>query len=180
MIKRLSPVVILLAIMWLVFGVNFLLFNGSLNHWGLQPRTLSGLWHIPCVPFLHANLQHIVSNSIPFLILGGIISLQSPSRFAMVTIMGTILGGLITWLIGRNACHIGASGLIFCYFGFILASAIYKRTMGSIVLAVLTFIAYGGILWGLMPQALVSWEGHAAGLISGVFIAWSEVKVSKA
>jgi membrane associated rhomboid family serine protease len=176
--KKFYPLIGIAATCWVVFIINLIFLGNRLNHFGIVPRHLTGLWHIPVAPFLHADLHHIVSNTVPLLILGGIISLESRARFIAVTLGGIVLGGFLTWCIGRNACHIGASGLIFCYFGYIIASAIFQRTLGSILIATITFFFYGGILWGLCPQEIVSWEGHAAGLITGIFIAWSEKNLS--
>lgn len=178
--KKLFPLLGVAATCWLVFVVNMLCFGGTLNRFGIYPRHIRGLYDIPAAPFLHADLHHIISNTIPLLVLGGIISLESRARFIAVTFGGIILGGLLTWLVGRNACHIGASGLVFCYFGYIIACAIYLRTLGSIILAIITFIFYGGILWGLCPQELISWEGHAAGLATGFILAWAQKNIKEA
>jgi len=170
--KKLYPVFALVGFCWLVYGVNNLICHNYFSQYGIIPRTKSGLPGIFCAPFLHASFPHLLANTIPLLVLGSIIAWRSTAAFVWITIGGTLLGGTLTWLAARNACHIGASGLIFCYFGYILAFAWFQRTVLNILLAVVCIFLYGGALWGLSPlQTGVSWEGHAAGLFAGVTLA---------
>src|SRR5258708_3412717 len=119
MVKRLSPILILTGICWLVFLVNNTISGGQLSQYGIVPRHLGGLPGVLWSPFLHASFRHLAANSVPLLILGGILCLRGRNEFAIATTGGILLGGLLTWLIGRSAIHIGASGLVFCYFGFV-------------------------------------------------------------
>ena len=170
----------LTGICWLVLGLDSLIWHGRLAQHGIMPRHLSGLTGIVWAPFLHASFRHLAANTLPLLILGAIICGRSRAEFAAVTVAGILLGGGLTWLIARNASHIGASGLIFCYFGYIASMAWFRRTFGTLCLSVVCVLGYGGILRGILPTtAAVSWESHLAGLIAGVVLASLMAKLKK-
>ena len=180
MLKRLSPVLVLIGICWLVFGVNVLLWHGQLNRYGIVPRHLWSLPGILWAPFLHGSLRHLTANTLPLLVLGGILCGRSRMEFAEVTIGGIVIGGGLTWLVARSACHIGASGLVFCFFGYLASLAFFRRTIGTLLLSLVCIIGFWGILRGILPTAAaVSWEGHAAGLIAGIGLAWSSSNTGK-
>ncbi len=172
MFKRFTPILVLVALCWVVFVVNNLLWNGHLNQYGIIPRHVRGLPGILWAPFLHVSLRHLAANTVPLLILGAVLCARSPAEFEIVAVAGTLLSGGLTWLFARNGCHIGASGLIFCFFGYLASLAYFRRTFGALLLSIVCLFAYGGMLQGLMPtSAAISWEGHIAGLVSGVFLA---------
>jgi membrane associated rhomboid family serine protease len=176
-VRRFTPVLVLTAICWLVFVINNLLLGGSLTHHGIVPRHFAGLPGILWAPFLHTSFQHLAANTVPLLILGGILCARGKNEFVSVTASGIVLGGLLTWLAARTANHVGASGLIFCYFGYIASSAWFNRSVGTLLLSLVCIVGYGGMLRGILPtSAAVSWEGHLAGLISGVALAWLNSK----
>jgi membrane associated rhomboid family serine protease len=171
---RLTPVVVALALMWLVTGVNLLLLHGVWLADGVRAHDPSGLWpNLVFAPFLHVGLAHIVANSVPFLVLGGMIALQSPWRFVAVSLAGAIGGALVAWVLGPPfSVHVGASGLVFAYFGWIIARAVRERSALAIVLALVTLVVYGGVLWGLSPfQIGISWQDHLGGLLGGMILA---------
>jgi membrane associated rhomboid family serine protease len=171
--KRFSPIVTLVAVCWAVFVVNNLILRGSLTHFGIIPRRVSSLPGIIWSPFLHVSLAHLAANTLPLLILGAILCARSKAEFIGVTLAGIFVGGALTWLLARNACHVGASGLIFCYFGFLTSRAWFDRTILTFFLSLICMIGYGGILIGLLPvSAAISWEGHLAGFVSGIAAAW--------
>ena len=177
LLKRLTPVVTLVALCWLVFVVNNLAWGGHLNQYGIIPRCLRSLPGIIWAPFLHASFHHLVANTLPLLVLGSIICLQSSSEFVLVTLAGSLLTGGLTWIFARNASHIGASGLIFCFFGYLASMAYFRRTLGTLILSILCILAYGGMVKGILPTSTpVSWENHIAGLLSGVVLAWVSAK----
>jgi membrane associated rhomboid family serine protease len=166
---------------WLVFLINNVFWNGHLISHGILPRHFSSLPGIIWAPFLHSSFQHLTANTLPLLILGGIICARSRNQFMAVTVAGIIMGGGLTWLFGRRAFHVGASGLIFCYFGYLISRAWFDRKILSFCVSILCLIGYGGILKGILPtSAAVSWEGHLAGLISGVAVAWLGSRAYKA
>jgi membrane associated rhomboid family serine protease len=180
MFKRFTPILALTALCWAVFVVNNLLLNGRFEAYGITPRQLGSLPGILWAPFLHASFRHLAANTLPLLILGGILCRRSWGEFAVVTVLGIGLGGGLTWLAARPACHIGASGLIFCYFGYLASLAVFRRTFGTLCLSLVCLLGYGGILRGVLPtSAAISWEGHAAGLLVGVALAWFISKLDK-
>ncbi len=136
MIKRFTPILALTAACWLVFALNSLVWHGHLDQHGIIPRHLAGLAGIIWAPFLHASFQHLAANTVPLLVLGAIICARGKGEFAVVTVGGILLGGGLTWLFARNAIHIGASGLIFCYFGYVASLAWFNRTFGTLCLSV--------------------------------------------
>jgi membrane associated rhomboid family serine protease len=171
-VKRFIPVVMLVALCWTVFVVNNLFWGGQLNQYGIIPRRLASLPGVIWSPLLHGSFKHLVANTVPLLILGGIVCARSKSEFAIVTVIGTLLGGGLTWMLARNACHIGASGLIFCFFGYLASLAYFRRTFGSLVLSAICSLGYGGMLKGILPSsAAISWESHLAGLVAGIALA---------
>ena len=154
-----------------MLGLDSLFWHGRLTQHGIVPRHLNGLMGIVWAPFLHASLNHLAANTLPLLILGGIICGRSRAEFAVVTVAGILLGGGLTWLIARNACHIGASGLIFCYFGFLASLAWFNRTFGTLCLSVACILGYGGMIRGILPTTPgISWEAHLAGLLAGIVL----------
>jgi membrane associated rhomboid family serine protease len=160
--------------MWLVTGINLLLLHGAWLNDGVRAHDPSGLWpNLIWAPFLHVGLAHLVANSVPFLVLGGLIALRSPGAFVAVTVAGAIGGALVAWLLGPPySVHVGASGLVFAYFGWLVARAVRERSALSIVVALLTLVVYGGVLWGLSPfQIGISWQDHLGGLIAGLIMA---------
>src|SRR5258708_4499709 len=136
MLKRLAPILVLTAACWALFGLDVLFFHGGLGQHGIAPRQISGLPGILWAPFLHGSVQHLAAHSVPLLLLGGILCWRSRSEFALVTLGGIVLSGALTWLIGRNAYHIGASGLIFCFFGYLASRAVFNRKFGTVLLSV--------------------------------------------
>ena len=177
-LKRFIPIIVLTAICWLVLLFDALLCNGGLNRFGITPRHVSSLAGIIWAPFLHASFRHLAANTLPLLVLGAMICGRSRVEFAAVTVGGMLLGGGLTWLFARTACHIGASGLIFCYFGYITSLALFRRTFGTLALSFVCILAYGGMVRGIVPTATpVSWESHFFGLIAGVVLAWLSAKL---
>jgi membrane associated rhomboid family serine protease len=171
MFKRFTPIILLTALCWLVFVFNNLLLHGNLSQHGIIPRHLGGLAGIIWSPFLHASYKHLAANTLPLLILGGFVCARGKGEFVLVTVGGILLGGILTWLFARNACHIGASGLIFCYFGYVASLAWFNRTFGTLCLSVVCILGYGGMVKGILPTiAGISWEGHLAGLVAGVIL----------
>ena len=158
--KNFLPVIVLVAAIWVVEVVNVLLGHG-LTSWGILPRRLSGLIGIPLAPFLHAGLWHAVSNTVPLLILGALTLIGGKTRFWASTVGIVLLSGVLVWLFARGVPHVGASGLVYGYFGALLARAYFERGLVSIAVACVTMILYGGILWGVLPlRSYVSFEGH--------------------
>lgn len=167
--RLLRPLLIILALMWLVEIVDWLLFDGALDRLGIAPRQLSGLRGIPLAPLLHGGFGHLVANSLPFLVLGFLVMTRHRRQFVAVSLIIVLVSGLGTWLFGpAHTVHIGASGLIFGYFAFLIVTAFYERSFKAVFLALLVIVLYGGLLLGALPQGNgVSWLGHLFGLVGG-------------
>ncbi len=173
-----ASVALLVALMWVVGMVNALV-DYQLSEYGVVPRTVDGLIGIPLMPFLHGSFDHLVVNTLPAVVLGGLVAFQGSKKFLTATVFITLVGGGALWVVGRSAVHVGASGLIFGYFGYLIARAWYTRSLGAVLIAVVVAVVYGGILLGVLPffQEGVSWEGHLTGLIAGALAArlmWKE------
>ncbi len=169
--NRFGPLLLIVGVMWAVHFVN-LLFPWDLNAYGIHPRSLGGLLGILFAPFLHGDFGHLIGNTISLLILGGIVSLRSRRNFVKITLPLILLAGVGVWLLGRNSVHIGASGLVFGYFGYVSTRGFYDRDFVSILVSLAVIILFGGMLWGVLPvNSRISWEGHLFGLIGGFLVA---------
>jgi len=157
---------------WGTFGANALQ-GGALLEFGIVPRTTDGLLGIFVAPFLHANLNHLIANTVPFLLFGWLVMLRDRRHFAVVTLLAILGSGLVSWTLGApNSIHIGASGVVFGYFGFLLLAGWYARSAGSIALSLLVGVLWGGTVFGVLPGTPgVSWQGHLGGFIGGVLAA---------
>ncbi len=171
---RFRPLIILLAVIWGVEAVNLIMGHG-LASWGILPRSISGLIGIPLAPFIHGSLVHAVSNTVPLIVLGGLTLTAGRGRFWEATFLIVLLSGALVWVFARGAYHIGASGLVFGYFGMLLARAVFERGIVSFAIAFITVALYGGLIWGVLPsRSYISFEAHLFGLIAGIAVAWLE------
>ncbi|MFQ5587358.1 MAG: rhomboid family intramembrane serine protease [Nitrospiria bacterium] len=168
-----------LALMWGLEVLNFLTGHSLSRMAAIVPRTLSGLVGIPLSPFLHFGFFHLLMNSVPFAILGGLICVQDKKLFVEVTLIVAAVSGVAVWMLARPAAHAGASGLIFGYFGFLLASGWYARDVQSVVIAFCVLVYYGGMIFGVLPlRAYVSWESHLFGFLAGIFTARLDARLT--
>lgn len=158
--------------MWLVEIVDTVIYRGRLDRFGVIPRDPESLWGILWMPFLHGNFTHLISNTVPFVILGWLVMSYGLNTFYSTSIFAMVVGGAGVWLFGSAGVHIGASGVIFGYLGFLLARGLFERSAQSILLSMLVLFFYGGLIFGVLPgQPGVSWEGHLFGFIGGVLAA---------
>ena len=141
----------------------------DLGRYGIVPRTVDGLRGIPLHVFLHQGFGHVLSNTGPMLVLGVLISLRGGRMLLGASLFIVAFGGLAVWLVARSGVHIGASGLAFGYFGYLVGRGFYERSFTSILIAVAVVVFYGGMFLGILPTlGFVSWEGHLFGVIAGV------------
>ncbi|HEX2574726.1 MAG TPA: rhomboid family intramembrane serine protease, partial [Aquihabitans sp.] len=161
----------LVAAMWAVELVD-LLPGTRFDTWGIRPRQAEGLVGVGAAPFLHDGLPHLVSNTIPFLVLGGAIAASGIVRWVQVTLLVAAVCGVGTWLVGPGGTtHIGASGIVFGYLTYLLARGLFEHRAAYLLVGALALFLYGGVLWGLLPRPGVSWQGHAFGALGGVVAA---------
>lgn len=162
----------LLGIMWAVEILDLLPFI-HLDRHGIHPRSIQGLPGIVFAPFLHDGFGHLIANSLPFILLGGTVLLGGTRTFWRVSIFVTLAGGAAVWLFaGSFSNHIGASGLIFGYLGFLLARGYFEKSLPWMFASCLVLIVYGGLLFGVLPgRSGVSWQGHLFGFLAGIVAA---------
>ena len=160
------------ALMWVVEVIDQIL-GGDLDQYGIEPHKADGLVGIFTAPFLHAGFGHLIGNTVPFLLLGGMIALSGLARVAAATAIVAVVGGLGTWLVAPEGTdHIGASGIVFGYASYLIARGIFSRNLLHLGVGVVVIAVYGTtLLFGLAPRDGISWQGHLFGAIGGVVAA---------
>ena len=158
----------MLLLLWIVFYIDDF-FNLHLSQFGIFPRTFSGLLGVVCSPFLHGNLNHLANNSISLFIFSAALIYFYREISLKVLFYGILLSGIITWIIGRESYHIGASGLIYVIFSFIFFKGLMTKYYRLVALSLTIISVYGGMFWYVFPdiEKSISWEGHLAGLLTG-------------
>ncbi|MFO7633030.1 MAG: rhomboid family intramembrane serine protease [Caldilinea sp.] len=166
------------AVLWIIELFDWLVLRGALDGLGIQPRTLGGLQAIVVAPWLHAGFGHLFANTIPLVVLGWFVMLRRTTDFFIVAIASLLVSGLGIWLFGgASSIHLGISGVIFGFFGYLLARGYYERSVVAIVMAFAAFLIYGGMIWGMLPlQQGISWQGHLFGFVGGVLAAYWQVR----
>lgn len=172
-LKEFKVLIISVTMFWVIEILDFFVFKGSLDHYGIQPHDPMGLRGILFAPFLHGGFGHLMANTIPFITLGWLTMIQETSDFYIVSLLSALVGGIGVWLFGSpGSVHIGASILIYGYLGFLLLRGYFQKNFPSIALSIFVTIAYGGLIWGVFPsQTGVSWQGHLFGFIGGAIAA---------
>ncbi|NEP41602.1 MAG: rhomboid family intramembrane serine protease [Okeania sp. SIO2H7] len=162
----------LVSLLWIIEAIDWL-HPLPLDIYGIIPRTEIGLRGIFLAPFLHGNFAHLSANTAPLIVFGWLILLAGVGDFLFVSAVAMLTSGAGTWLIGApGSVHIGASGVIFGYFGFLLLRGLFDRSPMSIILSLIIGFLYGGFIWGVLPnQPGISWEGHLFGFLGGVLAA---------
>jgi membrane associated rhomboid family serine protease len=168
--RRAWVLVAFVGSMWLVRVVDTFR-DASIAGYGIIPRS-GHLVGILAAPFIHANWAHLIANTLPLLVLGALILLDGTGEFVFVTIVTMLCAGAGTWLFGSTANHIGASGVVFGYMGYLLFRPAFDRRLWSVVVTVIVISIYGTTLFlAITPQAGISWSGHAFGFLGGLVAA---------
>jgi membrane associated rhomboid family serine protease len=157
-------------LLYLIEIINTLLLHSLNRTFGLRPRSLDGVLDILTFPLLHANLTHLLSNTLPLIIFGFLVFLSGVRVFATALASSWLGSGVVVWLIGGFNVTVGASGLVFGLFAFLLVRGFFNRNWWQILLSAALFMAYGGILFGILPTvaSFVSWQAHLGGAAGGV------------
>lgn len=170
--RRAAALVAFVALLWAVQVINWIIGYGLNPAFGLIPRYLGGLDGVIAMPFLHASFAHLMANTPPLLVMGGLLVATTTRALLAVNAVVIGLGGGLVWLFGGAAIHIGASGLVFGWFGFLVTRGLVDRSPITLGAAVVVGVLYGSILWGVLPgQPGVSWEAHLFGAIAGAVAA---------
>lgn len=171
-VDRMIPLGVMTAVMWVQEIVDAAI-GWRLDRFGIRPRQIDGLDGIVLSPFLHGGFQHLISNTVPFLLLGAAIALGGVRRFLGVVLIVGVIAGVGTWLTGpTNSIHIGASGLVFGFLTYLMARGVFARSLLYLLGGVVVFLIYGSVLWGVLPSPGISWQGHLFGALGGVAAAW--------
>lgn len=162
-----------LALLWVLEAADTVT-GSALDSFGVSPRDPAELPQIFTAPLLHHGWEHLMGNSVPFFVLGLVILLSGLKRLVVSTVSAVTASGLFVWLASPpNSVTLGASGLVFGWLTYLLSRGLFSRDLRQILIAVVVFLVYGGILWGVLPtSAYVSWQGHLGGAIGGVLAAW--------
>jgi len=159
------------AVLWAAYLAQIVTF-GLVTQMAIVPRTTAGLAGIAFAPFLHGSFGHLMANTIGFLMLAPLTMLRNRKDFWAVTFLGGIASGLGCWLLGApGTLHLGASGVIFAYLGFLMARGAFERRAGPIALSILVTLFFGSMVWGIFPiiaGAGISWQAHMFGFFGGV------------
>lgn len=168
----------LVGALWVIEIADVITPRSTLDWYGIHPRTLLGLRNVLFAPLLHAGFGHLLANTLPLLVLGFFIIVRSRQDFVSVTLMAVLVSGLGVWLFGGgNTVHLGASGVVFGYLGYLLARGWFERSATALLLGVAALVLYGGALGGVLPRADgISWLAHLFGFIGGAAAAWLLVK----
>ena len=164
-------------LLWAIYLVTYL-FNIYPYKLGILPRNLSGLIGIITSPLIHGGFSHLISNTVPLVLTGFGIFYFYPKVAYKVFVIIYLATGLLVWIFAREVYHIGASGIIYGFVSFLFFSGIFRKDNGSIALALIVIILYGGLIWEVLPvEKGVSWESHLFGAIVGVISAFIFRKV---
>ena len=167
-----GALIVLLGVAGVLWAVQILnaAKGYSLDRFGLRPRRIDGLWGIVTEPFLHASYGHLVSNTVPLVMVGWVLMLSGVRTWLTVSALVLVLGGLATWLVAPAGFIVGASALIFGWLGYLIARAYFSRKLRWIVVAALVLFFFGTLLSSLLPSfdSNVSWQSHVCGFGAGI------------
>ena len=158
-----------------VWGVSIFAFlnPGFDLKLALIPRATNQWWGIFTNAFVHQNLPHLLANTAPLIVFLVLLQIKGNRTFFTAAPLCLILGALLLWCFGRDGAHIGASGLVFALFGCLVANAYFARRLMDFMIALAVVLGYWGLIGGLLPRdPTISWDGHLAGVVGGVFTSW--------
>ena len=171
-LKSFIPPFIFVAILWMVKFIEIFL-ETSFADYGVFPRHAEGLIGIITAPLIHADFEHLISNSIPMLILGATLIYFYKDLALKVFVLVYLLSGFWLWIIGRENYHIGASGVLYGLVTFLFFSGVLRKHTGLMALSLLVVFLYGGLVWGIFPlYKVISWESHLCGSLAGILLAF--------
>jgi membrane associated rhomboid family serine protease len=166
---------LVIAAMWLLLIADWLT-PGALTSWGIVPRRLDGL--VPglvAAPFLHADAAHLAANTVPLAVMGTVAALRDWRACWIALAVVAVVSGVGVWLTSPpGSVTVGASGIVFGLFGYLLGRGVFVRRFGDIAVGVLLILVYGSMVWGIFPSAPhISWQAHLFGFIGGLATAFA-------
>ncbi len=168
LVLRLAALAAFVGALWLVQAVNWASGYRLNVTFGLIPRHVAGLDGILGMPFLHGSFAHLASNTPPLLVMGGLLATTATRALLAVNAVIVGAGGVLVWFFGSTAVHVGASGLVFGWFGFLVARGLVDRSPVTLAAALAVGFLYGAMIWGVLPgRPGVSWEAHLFGALAG-------------
>ncbi|HKR03573.1 MAG TPA: rhomboid family intramembrane serine protease, partial [Bacteroidia bacterium] len=171
-LKSFIPPFIFVAVLWIVKFTE-IIFETSFADYGVFPRHTEGLIGIVTAPLIHADFEHLISNSIPLLILGATLFYFYRELALKVFVLSYLLSGFWLWIMGRENYHIGASGVLYGLVTFLFFSGVLRKHTGLMALSLLVVFLYGGLIWGIFPLfKVISWESHLCGSLAGILLAF--------
>lgn len=171
-LKSFIPPLILVVVLWIVKFLEIIL-QTSFADYGVFPRHTDGLIGIILSPLIHADFEHLTSNSIPLLVLGAALIYFYKELAYRVFVLSWLLSGFWLWIIGRENYHIGASGVLYGLVTFLFFSGVFRKHTGLMALSLLVVFLYGGLVWGIFPLfKIISWESHLCGSLAGILLAF--------
>jgi membrane associated rhomboid family serine protease len=161
----------LLIVLWLVKAVE-LEEGWDLSFLGVFPRRASGLIGVLTAPFIHANFNHLINNSVPLFLLSAAIFFFYHKVAFRVHLYAWLITGIAVWLFARPSHHIGASGLIYAFSSFLFFSGVIRQNVNLLAISLLVAFLYGSLVWGIFPyKPDMSWESHLMGMMAGLGLA---------
>jgi len=170
--SRVVVLALVVGAVWLVSWIALAYGEVLIYQLALVPRRLASLHGIIGMPFVHDSFGHLMTNTVPLLAFGAILLFRGVRYYLAVSAGIVVITGVLLWVFGREAAHIGASGVVFGYLGFLVTRGFYERSFRAVGVAALVVLLYGGMIWGVLPgETGVSWDGHLCGLIAGIVVA---------
>lgn len=169
-----SLMVAVLAVLWIVELINAATGRGLGQAGGIRPREFGSLVDIVTAPFLHGNLEHLAGNAVALFSLGFIAAMPSMKKFLLMNAVVVLVGGLGVWLFSpAGTVSIGASGVVFGYFGYLLLRGFVDRRAVDVVVSIGIALAYAYPMWTSIGFGVtnISWQGHLSGLVGGLLAA---------
>lgn len=160
------------CLLWGVFFLNFLL-GKRLLFLGIIPRNILGIPGIIFAPLLHADFNHLFFNTIPLIVLSNFLLIDGINYFLQVTVLITIISGILIWTFAKPGIHVGASSVITGYWALLISNVFQQGTLTALILGFICIYYFIGIFYALFPSKQgISWEGHIFGLIAGIITAY--------
>lgn len=176
-LKNTLLVFLLISVLWVVYFIQYMAWF-DFTPYGNWPQHRKGLIGILFSPFIHGSFEHLISNTLPMIVLLSVMLNAYPRVALVVLVFVHLASGALVWLLAPDTgVHIGISGIIYGMASFLVASGLFRKDRSSVTIAFLVAMMYGGMLLGFIPEKGVSWQSHLFGALSGIFIAFVLRKV---